>query len=76
MLPCAVNIRRKLVLKYHIKEGLGRSILQVMCCPLASLVQMIMEVEEREGGIVGSCGSWIETGYSELPPPLPQTMNP
>jgi hypothetical protein len=58
VLPCAVAVRRKIVAKYNLEEGYCRSILQVLCCPGASLAQMLMQVEEEEEGHVGCCGVW------------------
>ena len=46
--------------KYNIDEGFASSFLHILCCPGASLVQMLMEVEEREGGEVGCLGFWRE----------------
>ena len=32
-----------------------------LCCPCASFVQMLMEVEDQEGGRVGCFGAWLPT---------------
>lgn len=58
ILPCAGIVRRKLVKKYHINETWCCSVLHVICCPGVSMLQMLMEVEDREMGRVGICGKW------------------
>ena len=40
ILPCAVKVRRSVVEKYGIKERFGESVVRVLCCPGASLVQV------------------------------------
>ncbi len=58
VLPCAVKVRREAVEKYGIQEGWGESFCRTLCCPGATLAQLAMEVEEREGGEIGCCGTW------------------
>ena len=64
VLPCAVKVRRKVVERYEIDEGYAGSVVHVCCCPGAALIQMLMQVEEEEGGRVGLCGFWKEGRYS------------
>ena len=58
ILPCAGIVRRRLVKKYNIDETCCCSVLHVICCPGVSMLQMLMEVEEREMGEVGLWGEW------------------
>jgi len=62
ILPCAVNVRRKLVYKYGIDESCCCSMLHVLCCPGVSLLQMLMEVEDQERGRVSCGGGWQNEG--------------
>ena len=58
VLPCAVSVRRALVAKYALPESWCVSFLHIWCCPVVSILQMAMEVEEREGGIIEPWGAW------------------
>jgi len=65
MLPCAVRIRRCEVKKYGIRESFVESLARICCCPGASLIQMLMQAEEEEGGEVGLCGCWYKDSNVE-----------
>lgn len=67
VLPCVVRTRRKLVLKYGLEESFCSSLLHVMCCPLASMLQMLQEVQDRERVEIGCCGKVQHTDYSRMP---------
>ena len=58
VLPCAMSVRRALVHKYSLAEGWCTSFLHIWCCPFVSVLQMAMEVEEREVGTLGAYGYW------------------
>ena len=58
ILPCAGMVRRKMVRKYGINETCPCSVLHIICCPGVSMLQMLMEVEDRENGRVGLWGEW------------------
>ena len=59
ILFCGVKVRRLLVRKYEIQESWGCTVLHAFFCPLAALIQMLMEVEEREQKAIGCCGRWV-----------------
>ena len=44
--------------KYGIDETCPCSVLHIICCPGVSMLQMLMEVEDRENGRVGLWGEW------------------
>jgi len=60
LLPCGVKVRRKTVEKYGMDESFGCSIVHVVCCPYASMIQTLMQVEEEENGTVEMFGVWRE----------------
>jgi len=58
LLPCLISVRRSLVLKYGIQESYIMSCLHAVLCPYVSVLQMAMEVEEQEHGLLGAWGRW------------------
>ena len=58
LLPCALRVRRALTEKYSIPESWCVSCLHVWLCPVVTVIQMAMEVEDREGGTLGPWGGW------------------
>ena len=65
VLPCLMLTRRHMVKRYGIEEACCCSFLHVMCCPLMTGSQMLMEVEEMEDGQFGCCGRWTPTDRSD-----------
>ena len=62
ILPCAVSVRRSISDKYNIGESCCCSWLHICLCPFWSILQMTMEVEDQEGGEVGTFGEWTPNG--------------